>query len=435
MSPIRTEALEARTAAAGMSGALRVLAGPAGPGPEPLEAHLHRLGDLPVLGSHLIEVTARARLRGRGGAGFPTSKKLAAVAAAASWGRSPVVIGNGSESEPLSSKDELLLRRRPHLVLDGLELAARAVASSEIYLVVSQSYPEALRAVRQALKERSRERLGDPVRLLSGRPGFVSGEETALISRIEGRGGRPRARPPLVVERGLGGHPTLVQNVETLAQLALLARFGPEWYAEAGTPDEPGTTLVTLAGAVARPGVFETAFGTPLKALLDAGGADTSSRALLVGGYFGGWLSTGALGGRGYSRSELAELDVSPGAGVLMVLSGSACGLRAGATAVRWLAQQSSRQCGPCTFGLPAIANALLQLSEPGRTDDDALERVRRWCSDVEGRGACHHPDGAVRLARSTLRVFSEELGRHRDGSCVAEAAPDPGMATARSAP
>ena len=212
------------------------------PRAEALQQHLARLGPVPYRGrpGALIAEVAAAGLTGRGGAAFPTHRKLAVVAAA----RGPkVVVANGTESEPASRKDETLLHAAPHLVLDGLQLAAEAVGASGACLCLHRG---AGTGIRRALAERAANQEDWlEVTVAETPPRFLAGQETALVWHVAGGPAIPVFTPPRVTERGLGGRPTLVANVETLAHLALIARYGPRWFRAAGTPAEPGSMLVT----------------------------------------------------------------------------------------------------------------------------------------------------------------------------------------------
>jgi NADH:ubiquinone oxidoreductase subunit F (NADH-binding) len=368
-----------------------------------LVAHHARHGPLPRLGQgRLIQVVQDAGLTGRGGAGFPTWRKLAAVAA----GSRPVVIANAAEGEPASAKDRVLLARAPHLVLDGLQLAAEAVGADRSYIYAASD------AVRRAVAERRR----GPVRVevVSAPNRFVSGEESAVVAAVEGRRAVPRDTPRRVVEAGVHGRPTLVQNVETLAHLALIARHGAGWFRSLGTSDEPGTLLTTVSGAVTCPGVHEIPHGLPLASLLAlAGGPTEPVQAILVGGYHGAWLPA-SLVDTPMSRAGLRPVGASPGAGIVVVLPASRCGLVDSAKIAGYLAEQGAGQCGPCVNGLPRLADTLARLAR-GEHVADEVERLSRL---VDGRGACHHPDGTVRFVRSSLRVFADEVARHRAGRC-----------------
>jgi NADH:ubiquinone oxidoreductase subunit F (NADH-binding) len=401
----------------GHHGLPRLLAGlEPGGGAMALAAHTRIHGPLPAIAPHqLIEEVERSGLRGRGGADFPTARKLRAVAGRRRVG---AVIVNGSETEPASAKDRLLLARLPHLVLDGAVLAARAVGASEVIVKIGQNAVDVGNALESAVSVRER----DPVRIgiVSGPEGYVTGEESAVVHYLNGGGAKPTFVPPRPFERGYRGRPTLIQNPETLAQLALVARFGSNWYRELGTVADPGSALVTITGAVRSPGVYELAFGTAMSDLLAAAGGPVEPlQALLVGGYFGTWVEASQAYGLRLAREDLRSVGCSLGSGVLIALGESACGLHESARVIAFLAAQSAGQCGPCVFGLRAIADALGALAG-GAAHGRERERLLRWCADVRGRGACHHPDGAVRFVESALRVFAEDIEWHRRGRCDA---------------
>jgi NADH:ubiquinone oxidoreductase subunit F (NADH-binding) len=370
----------------------------------------------------LIELVEASGLRGRGGGGFPAGAKLHAVASAR--GR-PIVLVNGAESEPASFKDRTLLQALPHLVLDGAELAACAIGAEEIAIGVCDTAHDALAGMRGALEERARQEPSrEPLRarLFTVPNRYVAGQESALVNRAGGGRALPTFTPPLPFERGVHGRPTLVSNVETLAHIALIARHGSEWFRELGIASQPGSALVTLSGVqLAYPGVYEIEAGSPLPSLLDAaGGVETAPRALLVGGYAGGWVDGSLLRGVALSDEHLAPYGASLGAGVIVLLSADACPVAELTRLTRWLAAQSARQCGPCVFGLDAIATTVEQVML-GKAPRDAQRRLASLGAIVRGRGACSHPDGAVRMLSSAADVFAEELADHaRHGPCDA---------------
>ena len=404
----------------GHEGLPRLLAGlEPGGGAMTLAAHTRVHGPLPdVPPDRLIAEVERSGLRGRGGADFPTARKLRAVAARRRVG--PVLV-NGSETEPASAKDGLLLARLPHLVLDGAELAAGAVGASEVIVKVGDGAVAAFAALEGAASVRERGRVR--ISVVAGPEGYVTGEESAVVQYLNGGVAKPTFVPPRPFERGYRGRPTLIQNPETLAQLALVARFGSSWYRELGTAADPGSALVTITGAVRAPGVYELAFGTPMSDLLAAAGGPVEPlQALLVGGYFGTWVEESQAHGLRLAREDLRSVGCSLGSGVLIALGESACGLHETARVISYLAEQSAGQCGPCVYGLRAIADSVRALAG-GVAGPREVDRILRWCADVRGRGACHHPDGAVRFVESALRVFSADVERHRRGRCGARPA------------
>jgi NADH:ubiquinone oxidoreductase subunit F (NADH-binding) len=333
----------------------------------------------------LVEAVEAADLRGRGGGGFPTAVKLRAARA-----RRSIVVANGCEGDPLSRKDATLLALAPHLVLDGLQLAAHAIGAAEAVVCVHAGSP-VLGGVAAALAERD-DRV--PVRVAEVPRRYVASEESALVHYLTSGDARPLGKVPRPAERGVRGRPTLVDNVDTLAQLALVVLLGPHHYRAARTD------LVTVTGAVHRPGVVEVRAGASLGEVLAAAGGEAEPvQAVLVGGYGGTWTSD-LRGG------------VSPGIAAVHALPVSACGLDYTAKVLAFLAAESARQCGPCMFGLPAVAADFAELVRGGASADRLARRVPL----LSGRGACAHPDGAARLAASALRTFAADVDAHLAG-------------------
>ncbi len=385
-------------------------------------AHAARYGPIPyrnTAGALIADIEASG-LTGRGGAAFPAGRKLAAVLAASARRRVPAVaVANGAEGEPASDKDATLLWLSPHLVLDGLQLAAEAVAADRAVLYAhADRAGDVGRRVRQALAERREDRV--PVRLILSPPRFLAGQETALVSYAGGGPAIPSFALPRVTERGIDGAPTLVQNVETLAHLALIARYGPRWFRGVGTRSEPGSFLATVRRADGRPRIMEVPYGMPAAELL---GGLTRASALLVGGYHGTWVPAATAARLRLDSESLGSAGASIGAGVLAVLPGDRCGLTETARIVRYLALESAGQCGPCLNGLPRMSAALTALAA-GRAPAGTRADAERWAKLVTGRGACRHPDGTARLVASALTAFGAELDRHDRGQCAAPDAP-----------
>jgi NADH:ubiquinone oxidoreductase subunit F (NADH-binding) len=389
-----------------------------------LRDHVQFRGPLPRRGASrrggpLIGTVEAAGLRGRGGAAFPTATKMRAVVHAR--GR-PIVVVNGSEGEALSAKDRLLLTSLPHLVLDGAVLAAEAVGADQVVVAVDRHARGARAGVERALAERHAPQF-DPelLRLVDVPTRYVAGEETALVQFINGGPAKPTFTPPRPFERGVGGRPTLIQNVETLAHLALIARFGAEWYREMGTEDEPGSTLVTVGGAVAHASVCEVAFGTPIRdAVQAAGGLTGATSAFLVGGYYGSWLRADPAWDLPFTNADLQAAGAALGAGILYAFPSGQCGLVAAARVTRYLAGETAGQCGPCLYGLAAIADALENIAA-GRQPAAMARRLQQLFDEVRGRGACRYPDGVIRFVATALDVFADVVARHEaNGRCVA---------------
>jgi NADH:ubiquinone oxidoreductase subunit F (NADH-binding) len=382
-----------------------------------LDSHLARYGDLPAgsrrSADRLLGEIGRAGLTGRGGAAFPTARKLAAVARAA--GR-PVVVVNGTEGEPASAKDKVLMATEPHLVLDGAVVSARITGAAEVVVAANRAV---VNTIEEAVRERRALRHDRvAVQVVKAADGFVAGEASAVVNWLANGRPVPTLVPPRLAELGLHGRPTLVQNAETLAHVALIARYGAAWFRQVGTPAEPGSMLVTVIGAVRVPGVKEIAIGTPVSAVLgQAGGISQPLGALLIGGYFGTWVSWPDAAELPFSAAGLAAVHAAPGAGMLAALPADACGLIETARVARYLADESAGQCGPCVFGLDAIA---AELGRAAAGCPVSVSLLHRWLRQVDGRGACRHPDGAVRFMRSGLELFRRELDLHARAWCSA---------------
>jgi NADH:ubiquinone oxidoreductase subunit F (NADH-binding) len=412
----------------------RLLAGILPDGAMTLDRHLATHGPLPDAGASrkrdrrasaaLIDEVERSGLLGRGGAAFPTATKMRAVARARGRG---IVLVNGAEGEPASRKDRTLLEMLPQLVLDGGILAAQAVGAEEVIVCVCESASASVDAMAQAIEER--EGSGQAAR--SGRlpklqlavvPGhYVAGQESALINHLNGGPAKPTFTPPMPFEQGVRRRPTLVNNVETLAHLALIARHGAAWFRQLGTPGQPGSTLITLSGPVAHPGVYEIEHGASLSSLIEAaGGISSRPRGALVGGYAGTWIGAEHLHGVALSDEHLAPHGAALAAGVVLLLSEEACPVAETARVARWLAHQSAGQCGPCVHGLDALATTIQEIAE-GQGGGTAMQRVERLSRLVRRRGACGHPDGAVNFIISGLESFASDFARHaRHGRCEA---------------
>jgi NADH:ubiquinone oxidoreductase subunit F (NADH-binding) len=335
------------------------------------------------------------------------------------------VLVNATEGEPLSDKDKMLLRHLPHLVLDGAVLLAAELRTRNIVVAIADTAHPERAALESALVERrSRQHDGRiAIEVVTVPDRFVSGEETALVQYLNGGPALPTFGAARPSERGIGKRPTLVQNAETVAQVALIARYGPDWFRQLGTEAEPGSALFTLSGAVRRPGVHEAELGVLVRELIArAGGLTKRPRALLIGGYFGTWFPAAEASTLTLDDACLSQRGGSLGARAIAVLPEDACGLCETVQVANYLARESAGQCGPCVNGLAALAGGLERLAGRPTGDEDAA--IRRWALQVRGRGACRHPDGATRFIASAIDVFAAEIEHHRrSGRC-----PHPGV-------
>jgi NADH:ubiquinone oxidoreductase subunit F (NADH-binding) len=382
-------------------------------GHEPIGDHERRLGRRPVGGPALIDVLANSGLRGRGGAWFPTWRKWAGVARS-SHGDAVIVI-NASEGEPLSSKDGALLTTRPHLVFDGAALAAETLHATDIVLYLSRGSHAAERSVQRALRERAQASLSEPpIRVVRTAHRYIAGESSAVVNRVSGGPSKPKFSLQRSAEKGVDDRPTLVQNAETLAHVATIARYGAGWFRKLGTEQSPGTALMTLCGNVKKPGVYEVNLGARLDSVLDAvGGTVTPAGGALLGGYFGTWLTPAALPGVPLDVDRLrSEHGASLGCGIVAILPQGACAIVESARILTYLAAESAGQCGPCVNGLTALSETMERVAV-SQSEPADLDRVRRWIGMVKYRGACHHPDGAVGQLSSALTAFGDHLYMH----------------------
>ena len=393
-----------------------VLSGPpAAAGAEPLAAHLARWGATPDHDGAAVRALLRdSRLEGRGGAGFPLARKV--ETARLSPGR-PVLVVNASESEPASRKDRTLCRHRPHLVLDGATLLARALGADEVVVHCHRGRSSSAGPLATAVVARTRAgHQGPPWRVSEGPDRYVAGESSAVASFVDGGEARPRFTTRPLAEVGPSGRPTVVVNAETVTQLAVAARIGAVAWNALGAPSSPGPRLVTVAGAVPRPGVVLELTGPgTIGDLLSAAGLDSPPAAVLVGGFAGTWVRGDEAWQTPFTREALQLVGAAPGCGLLGVLPHGACPLVETARLVRYLAGESAGQCGTCVAGLPRLADAVEGLAV-GTARRRHVARTTRLADAVLGSGACAHPDGVTRLVQSMLEVFGDDVVRHRAG-------------------
>jgi NADH:ubiquinone oxidoreductase subunit F (NADH-binding)/ferredoxin len=386
-------------------------------------------GPLPTLTApELVDLADQISLRGRGGAGFPFARKLAAVIKAATERRSgAVVVVNATEGEPAAWKDKVLLARAPHLILDGAALAASALQAEAIVIGVADDgmSPQWLGA---AVSER---RFPVPTRVVLMPHRFISGEGGALVRGINGEQPIPPGRKVRAAEFGVNGAPTLLSNAETYAQVAIAARLGPWHYSAAGDTEEPGTLLLSVSGAVPAPTVVEAPSGVALSRVLSL--CQATPGPVLLGGYHGAFTSWEAATSARVTRSGFDAIGGALGAGIVIALGQETCPLGEAVQVMRYLAAQSAGQCGPCKLGLPDLDRMLNAVAGGGATAD----AVRAAAIPVRGRGACSHPDGTVRFLLSVVDTFVDDIAAHRRrGGCgrtVKGVLPVPGTSTGRA--
>ena len=363
----------------------------------------------------LLEQVRRAGLVGRGGAAFPMAVKLRTVRDAGRAGRDTVVVANGEEGEPASVKDRWLLRNRPHLVLDGLRLAARIVAARHAHVYVSD--PGSAASVQTALADVGVDGLGGlTVSVRTIDPGYVAGEESAAVRAINGGPAKPTDKPPRVFEEGVGGLPTLVSNVETLANLAWVHRHGADEYRTQGTAGSPGTFLATITGGGRPAGLYELPFGAPVAELLALHGISVDRvRGALMGGYFAGLLGNTVVSTT-LDHETLRGIGSALGCGAVSIITDE-CPVAVAAAVLSYFDRENAGQCGSCFNGTAAMAASALALRDGTATGDD-LARLQRWSVVLRGRGACATLDAATNIAASLLAEFGDLVDAHLAGSC-----------------
>ena len=386
------------------------------PGVEDLAAYRTREGYRPILGADgLLEEVELSGLVGRGGAAFPMAVKLRAVRDAGRRGHDTVVVANGEEGEPASVKDRWLLRNRPHLVLDGLRLAAQIVGARRGYMYVSD--PPAARAVEAALAEVDRDALGDvTVTLVTVDPGYVAGEETAAVRAINGGPAKPTDKPPRPYQQGVAGLPTLVSNVETLAALPFLHVHGAEAFRSEGTSMSPGTFLMTITGAGRPPALYEVPHGVAFTELLARHGVPADQlRGVLLGGYFAGLMNREILDAT-LDHETFRRLGSGLGCGAISLLTED-CPVAVAASVMAYFDRENADQCGSCFNGTAAMSAVVSAMRDGVATAED-LTRLERWSVVLRGRGACATLDAATNVAASLLVQFPQIVARHMSGAC-----------------
>ncbi|MDT4975591.1 MAG: hypothetical protein QOG98_1349 [Pseudonocardiales bacterium] len=383
-------------------------------GVEDLFAHRRRFGHRPHLtgaaGAAFIDTLEDIGLTGRGGGHFPVARKWRTVRTA---GRNAVVVANGAEGEPLSGKDAALLQLRPHLVLDGLACAAEALDATDAVIWLHEGAEATRASIVHALAERRAAGLIEPqMRVVTGPARYLSGESSAIVQALSGGPALPQFRLASAATSGVNGLPTLVQNVETLARVALSAH-SPEAFAT--------STLVTVA-VPGRRVVLELDRATQLGDAIGSVLGSTPLQAILIGGYGGSWAPWVDVSDVMLAESDMRDRGLSLGAGILVPLGAGQCGLEQTASIISYLADSSARQCGPCVFGLRGVADLVRDLAEKssGRRD---LPRLQRFLAEINGRGGCHHPDGAVRMVASAVTTFAADISAHLAGRCLHDGA------------
>jgi NADH-quinone oxidoreductase subunit F len=368
----------------------------------------------------VVEEVVASKLLGRGGAAFPAGRKMQSVAAAVA--QPHYLVCNADESEPGTFKDRVLMEHDPFAVIEAMTIAAFAAGCERGFIYVRGEYPLAARRLAHAIAAARHEGLlgGDvmgagfafDVEIRRGAGAYICGEETALFNSIEGKRGEPRSKPPFPVESGLFGKPTLINNVETLANLPHIVLEGGAAYARLGTPDSTGTRLFCLSGTVRRPGVYEVEHGTTLGALLELAGppAADAIEAILLGGAAGGFVGRDALA-MPLSFEGARAAGATLGSGVVAVFDRSTAMMPVLHRIARFFRDESCGQCVPCRIGTVRQEEALHRLAAPGGKDVidlTLLDDVARVMRDASICGLGQTAANAIASARQLAGVFPE---------------------------
>jgi NADH:ubiquinone oxidoreductase subunit F (NADH-binding) len=358
-------------------------------------------------GEQLLDAIDQVHLTGRGGGHFPTAAKWRSILV---HGTGATVVANGAEGEPAAAKDAVLLQTRPHLVLDGLVAAMETVGSTDGVVWLHDGAWASARSISRALEERADAGVADPpIRVVLAPDRYLSGEATGIIRTLEGGPTLPRYIDDPSRPWSEGSRPVLVNNVETMARVGLLATGGVSTY-------EP-TSLLTVVSKIHRV-VVEVGHGTTFGEVVERAWSSPDRRApqaVLLGGYGGSWVAWDSLRDLHVDPDELRRAGLSVGAGLIGPLPATACGLEEAARLMRYMSSQSARQCGPCVFGLSSVSELADDLSA-GRLGPAGRRKLGRFMAEISGRGACRHPDGALRMLASALVVFGDDVRRHRRG-------------------
>jgi bidirectional [NiFe] hydrogenase diaphorase subunit len=368
----------------------------------------------------------KSGLRGRGGAGFPTGLKWGTVAKMA--GGQKYVICNADEGDPGAFMDRSVLESDPHRVLEGMAIAAYAVGANTGYLYVRAEYPLAVKRLKNAIRQAERLGLlganicGTPfqfnVEIRLGAGAFVCGEETALISSIEGNRGIPRPRPPFPAQSGLWGCPTLINNVETFANIAPIIRKGGEWFAGIGTERSKGTKVFAIAGRVENTGLIEVPMGITLREIIfDIGGGIPNGRkfkAVQTGGPSGGCIPEEYLD-MPVDYESLAKVGSIMGSGGMIVMDDTSCMVDMAKFFMEFCMTESCGKCVPCRVGTRQMYDILAKMTNGTATMDD-LALLEELCGMVKSTSLCGLGQTAPNPVVSTLRYFRDEYIAHIEG-------------------
>src|SRR5919106_1917149 len=379
----------------------------------------------------IIKEVSEAGLRGRGGAGFPTGKKWLFTRECAE--QPHYLILNGGEDEPGSTKDRLLMENLPHLVIEGVIIAAHAIGASKAYLYINANYEAAIKSITDALAEAKaggylgQTVMGSPctldIELVPAPHNYVAGEDTAVLEVIEGKKAWPRQKPPFPVTVGLFGKPTLINNVETLANVPPIVLQGAEWYRKFGTADSPGTMIFSLNDDVKRPGVYELPFGTPLRYLIEECGGGTKSgkkiKAIMPAAPSSAYLPADKID-TPLDHNSMRDAGSALGCGVVRLVSEGTCIVEEVLKISEFFTAECCGQCPACRMETNALTS-LLKKVQQGQGGQPLLEQFGKVIAFNRGKGFCSLISMPGPPIESALKLFPEDFQSHLEtGKCPA---------------
>ncbi|MBI4313312.1 MAG: NADH-quinone oxidoreductase subunit NuoF [Candidatus Omnitrophica bacterium] len=378
--------------------------------------------------AQVIDEINKANLRGLGGAGFPTGKKWSFIPKDSPKPKYLVV--NADEGEPGTFKDRYLLERDPHALIEGMLIAAYSIGCHKAYVYIRGEYIEPYRRFVRAIEEaRKKGWIGEAVQgkwdwevtVHRGAGAYICGEETALLSSLEGGKGFPRLKPPFPAISGLFASPTIVNNVETLCCVPPIIRNGAEWFAKIGTPKQGGTRLFSLSGHVEKPGLYEAPVSVTLRQLIEQQGGGVRGgkklKAVVPGGISAKILTAAEIDVAMDFDSLTAAGTMAGSAGVI-VMDESTCMVKALLTAAKFFAHESCGQCSPCREG-PGRLYKIIQRVAAGQGRRQDLDVLLAVAGNMEGKTICVFADAAAWPIQSYIRKFRSEFEHHVEtGTC-----------------
>ncbi len=377
----------------------------------------------------IIELVKKSGLRGRGGAGFPTGMKWGF--AAADPNKPKYLLCNADEGEPGTFKDKPILAQDPHLLIEGMIISAYAIGAEKGYIYIRGEYPKVARILEGAVDEAYKKGyLGKNIlkkgfdfdlHVHKGAGAYICGEETALIESIEGKRGHPRVKPPFPANVGAWGKPTVVNNVETLANIPWIALKGSDWFAGIGGPGGTGPKIYCISGHVNKPGVYELPMGITLRELIyEHGGGIRGNRklkAIIPGGISAPVLMPDALDVK-MDFDSVAKAGSMLGSAAVIVMDETTCMVKIAWRAMKFFEHESCGKCTPCREGTPWLSK-ILERIEKGAGREEDIDLMIDICDNIKGKTLCPLGDGATSPVLSTIKYFREEYDAHiREARC-----------------